>query len=283
MPRIKLTTLDARIGLVPIGPRCALSEAATHNLGQWSGRVEKRARACAATWVPKKDVEDVVQSALTRLLEACTDFHEPRPFPKTEAGFRKLFLTIVANLARDYKRAGHNAERSTHKFWGEPEPHLPQKHVADRSLAPDTESLWLDDVDPDEEVSGPVLRVPRRVAYDCPPDEHKIHYMEFAQFIDDKLLELPPKQAAVIKGIVFDGLSRSKVAKRLHISPKTVDTHYARAVAHLQRSLICWLPKDAYDDNRWRDVIKAMWQDMLVEKERRARNRSNPGREPGVA
>src|SRR5579884_1061003 len=109
MPRITATTLDARSGLVQIGPRCALSDRARADFDRWYVNVLARARRCAAQCVRKQDVDDVVQSAAMRLLAACTDFHAPRAFPATEAGFRRLFLTIVRNLASDYRRFGGDA------------------------------------------------------------------------------------------------------------------------------------------------------------------------------
>jgi RNA polymerase sigma factor (sigma-70 family) len=262
-------------------PGPPLSDRQLADLGRWYEQYLDRARRVAAKFAAEQDVDDVVQTAVTRLLDACTRASEPHPFPETEDGFRRFFLTIVRNAARDYARAGTDGERSNRDGWGRGEPSAPRRNVPDRSLALDAKPVTADDADAAEPDAEPVTRGARERVYDAPQDEPRIRFDEFTSHIWLKVLVLPYMQHDVIFGLYYHDYDRARVASEAGVSPKTLDTHRYRGLKNLRRTILDWPMADAYDDNPWRDLICRMHVRWMVRRRRmwRGEQPSHPGQQ----
>lgn len=69
-----------------------------------------------------------------------------------------------------------------------------------------------------------------------PPDaSFEMHQRQ--QQVEKALAELPPRCREVFMLHRFENLTYRKIAKRLDISPKTVENHIARAILHLRKRL----------------------------------------------
>ena len=253
-----------------------------------------RARAC----VEHDDAYDVVDDALTAMLDEMTGGSTPISCPATLSEFRGRFFTKIRDRGLWYRGDGKPDDHPVHTFWGSVERHLPARFSPDRPLWKIFEPLdeaGLDVAQAEPEPYAFVVRgeLPAGLR-SYPPLDWPTYDAELRKFLQSRVLCLPLGQAGVIMDTYFGQRGRDEVepkrkeiAERLHIRPKTYDTQHRRALDALRPEVVEWArrktdPKhkafDPYDENPWPDIILAM------ERRRRERRwRERPPRDAGGA
>jgi RNA polymerase sigma factor (sigma-70 family) len=210
----------------------------------WDGFVRHREAACrmAGIFVSGETVDDVVDTAVVRFIEALERPDKPDRFPATDEHFRRWFLFIVRNHAINCAHS-EGAQRSVHFQWGvEREPVVGGRRSGDREL-------------------DRVFARNDQGKYDAPaPTERRAvdSTQELRRILRSLLPELPPMQRRIIHETFFKGRKRAAVADRLGISVKTYDVHLQRAYGLFRRFL--WEEALAYTE-----VDRSAWYDLIEE------------------
>jgi len=219
----------------------ALSDDQSAAIGRmYRSHVEAARSAAYAIVRDQRLAEELAQTGIARLIHSVTRVAQPVPFPADDDAFRARWIVIVENLARDcVRRAGAQAERPAHAFWGEPEQVVPSgRKVAERPLNFDVgpDSQFWNRAEDDDAPRQPVR------------SECGLHYYprhDRNQMLDrlESLLwweigNLPHMQQEVLRLAWAEGLSRAEIAEALQIAPATVGTHTKRAYAALRNALL---------------------------------------------
>lgn len=215
----------------------------------WAGILTHRdaARRMATRFVSRQSVDDVVDSAMVRFIEALERRQDPIPFPADDNAFRRQFLAIVRNHAIN---CGHTdaAACPVHSNWGMAlEPAVGGRRAGDREL----DHVFARNDDGKYDAPATVERRPQ----------------DDVEALRDILLEhvadLSMMQREVFSRTIFDGRKRAAVAASLGISVKTYDCHLQAAYRFLRISL----PQDSL---AYPELDRSVWYDIFEElRERR--------------
>jgi RNA polymerase sigma factor (sigma-70 family) len=264
-------------------PQRALTDAEAEVLDRGYRTCLKRACAVAAriTGCTRREAEDIVHGAIARIIRGAVTGRVA--FPDAEESFRRRLMGSVRCLAKQVIAAPrprpplrkHGARCVPYSrrlmIWREQEQLISRRKVPERGLSPDMEG-YDNEVNgpPAEEVEGVPWSAPRRTTARHGPRWPKPDPMQLAwdlsSIFDVVGYSLSPMQRQVME-LVRDGMSREEIAETLEISPKTVDTHEARAMQTLHDIImrgLPWSPPDGPDSpykrhrSEWNSIIRRL-------------------------
>lgn len=255
--------------------------------------------ARARVYVERDDEYDVVDDAVTAMLDEMTGGSTPITFPATLSEFRGRFFTKIRDRGLWYRGDGKPDDHPMHTFWGRVERHLPARFSPDRPLWKIFEPLDEAGLDVAQDEPEPYAFVVRGELpaglRSYPPLDWPTYNAELRELLQPLVLCLALGQAGVImdtyqveRGRDEVEPKRKEIAKGLHISPKTYDTQHRRALDALRPEVVEWARRktdpqdkkfDPYDENPWPDIILAMERRRL-ERRWRERPSRNAGRAP---
>ena len=281
-----------------IAPALPLTDAQYVTFWSWVQTSLTAGLARARAHVEPDDEHDLVDDALTSLLDEMTSGEHPTAFPATLGEFRGRFFTKIRDRGLWYRGDGKPDDHPVHTFWGRVERHLPARYSPDRPLWKIFEALDEVGLGVAEDEPEPCAFVARRELpaglRRYPPLDWSTHNTELGDFLRSRVLLLARGQVWVIMDTRLENRGwdevepkRKEIAARLRISPKTYDTQHRRALDALRPVIVEWArrkadPTDAqfdpYDENPWPEIILGMERRRL---ERRSLER--PQRDAGGA
>lgn len=224
----------------------------------WKRIVENRdaALGVAARSGSKQSAEDIVHTAALLFVENAQRSKKSEPFPASEERFRRTFLKIVKNHARDCVRDSKRPACPVHSHWGiDPDLFINGRNLADREL--DTVFARNDE----GKYDAPAPRVRR-----AQDDLDVLHYI-----LRSHMQDLSQTEREIIDEAYFQGLSRDEIAARRGISLYTYDNHRKAACAKLRDSMtavVDFFPDIDLPD--WYDRVGEMSKRHAASQRRRA-------------
>jgi RNA polymerase sigma factor (sigma-70 family) len=210
----------------------------------WAGILRHRDAGCrmAGKFVSREIVDDVVDTAIVRFLDALERPDKTKRFPATDEHFRRWFLFIVRNHAINCAHS-EGSERSVHFEWGVAlEPVVAGRRAGDREL----DHVFARNDQGEYDAPAPPERRPVDDA------------QELRKILRAWLPDLTPMQRRIVHETFFKGRKRAAVADRLGISVKTYDCHLQKAFDSLRHFLF-------QEALAYCEVDRSAWYDLIEE------------------